>query len=320
MHNLRHFYYQNKEKIWKVVLFIAFLLGIIYFLNSHAISNETQSNISNTLNSNEIYSDEQNKTYISNQSAISGGSVEKTEVEEINSTISKFLQYCKNGNLEQAYEMISADCKENEYKTLENFQNKYVKSKFDKTSIYKIEKWISNTYKISISKDLLLTGDINNNEKQTEYITITKEDGEKKLNINSYIGKKDINKEATQENIKITAISKKIYLDYEIYNFKIENLSSNTIKLDCLKKIGTIHLEDSNGNTYNAYTNEILDEDLEIKANHENSLTIKYANKYSNKTQIKSVIFENVILNYPKYKKAENIETFEEICELKINL
>lgn len=319
MHNLRHFYYQNKEKIWKVVLFIAFLLGIIYFLNSHAISNKSQSNVSNTSN-NEIYSDEQNKTYISNQSAISGGSVEKAEVEEINSTISKFLQYCKNGNLEQAYEMISTDCKENEYKTLENFQNKYVKSKFDKTSIYKIEKWISNTYKISISKDLLLTGDINNNEKQTEYITITKEDGEKKLNINSYIGKKDINKEATQENIKITAISKKIYLDYEIYNFKIENLSSNTIKLDSLKKIGTIHLEDSNGNKYNAYTNEILDEDLEIKANHENSLTIKYANKYSNKIQIKAVVFENVILNYPKYKKAENIETFEEICELKINL
>ena len=110
MHNIRHFYYQNKEKIWKVVLIIAFLLGIIYFFNDRAKENTNKNQY--TSNNNINYSDEQNKTYISNQSAISGETVSKQEVEKINNTVSKFLQYCKNGNIEDGYNMLSKDCKE----------------------------------------------------------------------------------------------------------------------------------------------------------------------------------------------------------------
>jgi len=136
MHKIRHFYYQNKEKIWKVVLIIAFLLGIIYFLNERAANNgdETSGMVSQT--DKEIYSDEENKTYISDTSAISGGTVNEYEVQKINNTISKFLQYCKSGNAEEAYNMLSADCKENEYKTIEKFKQKYIQSRFDKESIY----------------------------------------------------------------------------------------------------------------------------------------------------------------------------------------
>ena len=114
MHNLRHFYYQNKEKIWKVVLIIAFLLYIIYFLNEHEIENSNKNLY--TPNSNNVnYIDEENKTYIANQSAISGGTVTENEVQKINNTVSKFLQYCKNGKTEEAYNMISRDCKEKQY-------------------------------------------------------------------------------------------------------------------------------------------------------------------------------------------------------------
>lgn len=317
MHNLRHFYYQNKEKIWKVVLIIAFLLGIIYFLNGQSVEKSNQN--SYTSNNNVNYSDEQNKTYISDKSPMSGGTVTEKEVQKINNTVSKFLQYCKNGKVEEAYNMLSGDCKE-EYNTLEKFKEKYLKTRFDKNSIYEIEKWIKDTYKITISKDLLSTGDINSNEKQTEYITIVEENSEEKLNINSYIGKTEMNKEETQKDIKISVISKEVYLDHEIYELKIENLSNKTIKLDSLENIGTMYLKDSSGNKYNAYTNEILEQNIEIKSKQEINISIKYAKNYSNRNTSEGLVFENIILDYIKYKTSKDKEKFEEICEVTIEL
>ena len=319
MHSLRHFYYQNKEKIWKVVLIIAFLLALIYFLNGQAENKSKNINTSDT-NTKIDYSDEEKKTYISETSSMSGGKVTQSEVNKINNTIGKFLQYCKEGNSEQAYNMLSADCKEIEYQTLTDFQNKYLTSKFNKESVYEIEPWINDTYKISISKDLLATGDVKNNEKQIEYITIVKENSQEKLNINSYIGKEDINKEQIQNNIKITVLSVKKYMDYEIYDFNIENLSNKTIKMDTLKKIGTMYLKDSNDNKYNAQINEILEDELEIKTKHQFNLSIKFANRYSKRVRIESIVFENIILDYAKYKLTENQKEFKEICKMEIEL
>lgn len=318
MHKLRHFYYQNKEQIWKVVLIIAFLLGIIYYIN-YAISNENVQTNTNTKNEEAIYSDEQNKTYISNKSAISGNPVIKEEAQEVNNSISKFLQYCKNGNSEAAYNMLSADCKQSEYNTLEKFQERYLKSKFNKDDTYEIEQWIRNTYKVTISQDMLATGNLNSSKK-VEYITIVEEDSQNKLNINGYIGKKEINKETTINQVKITVLSKKAYMDYEIYDFNIENLSSKTIKLDSLEKTGTMYLENSNGTNYNAYAHEISDEQLEIKSKHIYNLNIKYANVYSDKVTIEKIVFNNLILDYPKYKMVENKSEFEEICQFVIKL
>ena len=60
MHNLRRFYYQNKNKIWRIIAIIAFILIIIKFLNyivkvknekttgnSIIISNKTENSFQN---------------------------------------------------------------------------------------------------------------------------------------------------------------------------------------------------------------------------------------------------------------------------------
>lgn len=319
MHNLRHFYYQNKEKIWKVVLIVAFILGIIYFLNYLTEENEDIDNNILVTNQQSVYKDEENKTYISNKSLMSGQNVTESEAKKIDNTVSKFLEYCKNENFEQAYEMLSTDCKQNEFNNIQTFKERYASKKFDKNAIYEIEKWINDTYKVSISKDILSTGKVNN-EKQVEYITIVNENSEQKLNIDSYIGQKKINKEKTQNNVKITAVSKKAYIDYEIYNFTIENLSNKTIKLDSLENIGTMYLVDSNDNRYHAYTNEILEQDLEIKGNHSLDINIKYANPYSSRVTINKIVFENIILDYIKYMNTENLKSFQDTCKVEINL
>jgi hypothetical protein len=222
--------------------------------------------------------------------------------------------------VQEAYNMLSENCKKDRYSSLEKFNDLYVKTKFNKLQVYDIQNWMSNTYRVSISNDLLATGNIQDNQKQIEYITITKENGEEKLNIHGYIGKRGINKEILENNIRIKVIDKQVYIDYETYNIEIENLSKKIIMLDSLENTGTIYLKDASGNKYNARMHEILEEEIIIKPKHIMNVSIKFTKTYSPSKNIKSIIFENLILDYNEYKKQMANEEFEDICEITINL
>lgn len=318
MHNLRHFYYQNKEKIWKVILVVALILGVIYLLNSSALK-RNNAKLTSTSNNSTYHYNETNETYILGSSAVSGESITNKEASKVNETISKFLQYCKNGKIEEAYSMLSEDCKNEGYKTIEKFTNGYVNTKFNKNQVYEIQKWERNTFKVNISEDMLATGQTNNT-KTVEYITIVTQDGTDKLNINGYIGRQDINKEKVESNVRIKVIDKHEYMDYEVYNFEIENLSNKTIKLDSLENTGTVYLKDSSENKYKAYLHELLEEEVTLDTKRTTNLSIKFANTYSDTRIIKSITFENLILDYYEYKKVENKDSFDEICKFVIDL
>jgi len=313
------FYYRNKDKIWKVVLIIAFILGIIYLLDSTALERINENNKNSEIESDEIYENTDTQIYIEKESAISGSTVTKTEVNKINQTISKFLQYCKTGNTQEAYDMLSTDCKESHYKTIEEFENRYMKKKYSNNNVFEIQKWISNTYKISILTDMLSTGEVNSHEK-IEYITIVTEDNVEKLNVNEYVGTWNINKQTIQNDIEVTVLKKQMYKDYEIYDFKIKNLSDKTIMIDSLQKIGTMYLEDTNKIKYNAYAHELFEPTLEIKPKEEKNISIKYANPYTTRVIIKQIVFENIISDYIMYKNLENKEEYEAIKDVTIKL
>ena len=316
MHNLRKFYYQNKEKMWKVILIVALVLGLIYLLSSFAIELNNSKIVSTTTN-NTYYYNENNDTYISGTSAVYGESITKTEADKINNTISQFIEYCKNQKFTEAYNMLTEDCKQDRYNTLEKFTEQYAKVKFNLEQTYEIKKWESNTYQVEISEDILATGNVNNNQKGIEYITI---DNQNNLNINGFIGKRSINKEKTENDVRIKLVDKQVYMDYEIYNFEIENLSNKTIKLDSLENTGTIYLTNRSENKFKAYMHEILDEEITIGAKHTFNISIKFANTYTANRNITGITFENLILDYSEYQKSTNKEEFEGICEFKIDL
>lgn len=321
MHKLRRYYYQNKEKIWKVILVTALVLGLIQLLNQN-VKNESNQQNQLTSNENINYENKNTNTYISNQTAISGGTVTGQEVETINNTISKFLNYCKNNNVQEAYAMLSESCKEEEYETIEKFEQKYVKQKFSSGVVFKIKKWKLDTYEIEMSQDMLATGQVENNSKKLEYITLTEENGEEKLNINSFIGVETINAVQEQDNIRITVISKKTYIDYEMYSLKVENLSNKAIKLDSLEKSGTMYLQDRNNTKYNARTQEILEDELVIEAQRTYYINLKFGTQYLWNEEAKSLTFENLILDYNQYKKLnkDEIKSFSEISKFTIDI
>lgn len=313
MHNLRRFYYQNKQKVWKVAIIVALILALIYFLNYTTTQRITDNNSQKVTHNREVYEDTENNIYISDKSAVTGEKINKDQAQQINNTISKFLQHCKNRNTEEAYKMISSDCKEKKYQTLEKFKNKYAEAKFSMNDIYEIEEWIGNTYRVSISEDMIATGKVGNNEKVVEYITIVKENAQDKLNISSYVGQRELNKKITQNNVKITAINKEIYMDYEIYNFKIENLSTNTIKLDAFEKTDSIYLEDSRGYDYPAYSHEILEDELIILPKRTFEISIKFSNPYSLSRDMRTIVFSNFIFDYEKYEEEKDREDLSKI-------
>lgn len=306
MGNLRRFYYQNKITIWKTILIIALILGIIQLLNFWAKQNSTKTSNSVNNTSLNVNISNHNNSYISNSSIVSGNKITEEQAESINSTINKFLDYCNNKEVSKAYEMLSSNCKESLYPTEERFANEYCLKNFQGDNVFTIENWIGDTYKIKIQQNSLTTGKIDNTAIQ-DYITIVKEDAQDKLNINSYIRKQNIDKVVQEKSIIVNIKSKETYMDYEIYNIEITNQTGYTIMLDDLQG-ETIYLLDKNDNKYNAFIHELSLNNMIIRNNYTNKISIKFASAYTSKKSIQNLVFSKIILNYGNQQQQSKYE------------
>lgn len=110
MHNLRRLYYQNKYKIWGIIIFIVLILLVIQVLNKLVEYSNEQSlkeATANNINNNQTNKDNQNKdTYISSdRSSVTGEIINNSMLEKASNTIENFISACNNGNIEQAYNL-----------------------------------------------------------------------------------------------------------------------------------------------------------------------------------------------------------------------
>ena len=218
MHKLRKFFYDNKNKIIKIGAFIIFLFIILQLLNKLAqIKNkESIENVaaSNTTNANNITQND-NKGLISNKSAVNGSEVSKENLKNATDTIYKFVDYCNKHEIEKAYNLITEECKQQMYPTLDAFKNAYYGDVFNgKQRTCTIENWVGDIYKVRMGEDILSTGKDTGYAKE-DYITIKKVDNEYKLNINNYIGTTKIEKTTTKDNITMEVLNKNTYKDFE---------------------------------------------------------------------------------------------------------
>jgi len=215
MNRLRRWYNKNRKIFWLTVFIAIVVINLPRVLNEYAKDKKkVSSSISNntTTYANESYS------------VISEEHVEEKTNEENTEIINNFVEYCNNGNVEEAYQLLSNNCKQKLYPTVNDFAEKYYNRNFKTRRIYNLQAWISNednyTYKIDLKEDMLATGNANSASKE-DYYTIVYEDGEVKLNINRYIGNVEFNNSNESDNIKIEVLSKDIFMDYEIYNIKV---------------------------------------------------------------------------------------------------
>lgn len=304
MGNLRRYYYANKTKIWKGVLIVAFILVIIQVLNYFAGRKNT--NKTNTVSNNISTNITENTSLTTNKSSLGTGTVSESKLKNDMKIIDEFLNLCNNKKFEDAYKLVSTDCKNNLFTTYEIFKKTYCDKIFNTYKTYTTENWNGNTYKVRITEDPLATGKTSNDMSIQDYMTIVEENNEEKLNINNYIGRNKINAVNTQSNVKIEVISRDTFAEYEVYNIRVTNNSDKTIYLDDGEKTSTIYIEDSNGLKYNAASGEIIYSTLKIRSGSTVEYAMKYTNTYRASRKIKKLVFANLILDYDKYIKNPN--------------
>ena len=186
MNRFFRFYNQNKLEFWIMVLIIIFIIIMLQVFNGFAIE-ENQRKASQS-NENVVSEEEQRKQNVNSNPIVNGNKLNETSNKENVDIIENFLQCCKNGEIEKAYNLLSTDCKESKYDSISVFEETYVKNRFSSNVLYSYELWDSskgNVYRVKIFENALASGNVNASYKE-DYFTIQYENGQYKININYY--------------------------------------------------------------------------------------------------------------------------------------
>ena len=298
MYRLIRFFNQNRRTIIKIILIIVFIFILIQLFNlisKNKMNDNKNENVDTDEKSNVI---NENSALISDESLISGRKVSENVLSQSSDIIGKFINYCNDGNVELAYDMITDECKEEMFPSIGDFEKIYYSDIFDGSKKnYTLENWYGNVYRVRITDDILSTGNLDNNAHQ-DYITVMSD----KININSYVGRKEINNVTTNNNVDIDVISKDTYMDYEIYTISVTNNSDNTILLDGGNNPKSIYLLDEKDMKYYFYNNEVVASNFIVPSQYKKTFKIKFSNSYSSSRTIRSIVFSNFIVNYDEYK------------------
>lgn len=301
MHKLIRFWNQNRNPIIKFLAIIIFIFIVLQVINGFAKSKNQKklneiSNLTNTTTVKSATDTDESKGLVSNKSAVTGQSLSKGQLQSATDIIYNFVNYCNQQELDKAYDLLTDECKQEIYTTLEVFKNAYYQNIFNgQKRNCTIENWVGDTYRVKIAEDMLATGKDTGYSKE-DYITIKEVNGESKLNINNYIGYKSIDKTTSKENISINVVSKNIYKEYEEYTIKVTNNTDGNIQLDTTTSTNTLYLEDSKGMKYYYYNHELTDPSLTIVTGQTKEVKIKFYSNYVSTKDIRYIVFSNLIL------------------------
>ena len=307
LRKLRILYHNNKTKIWLILGIIIFVYVIIRMFNAQ-IKKENEEKINNGTNQNF-----QVTTYLpsSQTSVMTNSSTTKENVKKDTEIIKNFIDFCNDNNIEEAYNLLSQQCKDELYKNINDFYNKYYKNIFNEKKSYDIENWASSkniTYKVKYLNDIMSSGTVNE-EYIEEYITVVTENNEKKLNINQFIGKEELNLKRETDNLNITVVNKYVYYDYEEYEIIFENNTDKNIILDTKENTESVYIEDTKDVKYTWFGNEVPNSYLNLNSGESKRLRLKFNEIYTGKKTDSTIYLTDV-----------NIDGQEEKATIKINV
>ena len=297
MNKIIRFYNKNRRIIW---IFIVVTIGIIALMsalqkNYKSKDEEEKRRRSSSTNS--------TTTSSNNYSIITRKEITEDTNKNLLKIIDDFMNYCNNGQIEKAYELLSDDCKNTLFENIDIFKENYYNNIFSEYRLYSVQAWIVNekegyTYQVEITDDILSKGQSSLDMSIIDYFTIVMQNGEYKLNINNYIGKQNINFTGTQDNIEIYIPYKKSYADYEVYQIQIRNNNNFNILLDTKKYEDKMYLLGETGQAYGAFVNELTTTDLEVKSNSVKTINVKFNKSYNPKYGVEALVFSDMTINY----------------------
>lgn len=302
MYKLWRYYNQNRVKVWTVIITIILVYSLIKILNIQArnkkpeTKKETTSNVVSYRNESE--------------SMVSGKSIPNEYKDKFGSFIDQFFTACIEHDIKTAYSMLSNDTKQELYQTEKLFEKNYYENKFTGDKQFSFQSW-SNTdgvyiYQVKIFDNMLSTGNTNDNYIE-EYVALKVENGEYKLNINSYLGRNTINKKSEDDKLAVQVVRADRYLDYEIYIINIQNKTNKKLILDAKRKTNTCYVQDNLDNKFEALLYENKDEDLIFNPNEVKTIQIKFSDANRSNMKIKSINFTDIVYS-SEYNNNTNIK------------
>lgn len=293
-------YNRNRKVIWFILGICVAVYVIIHIINEFLGQDlyGDANNLNLTTN---------NNFYDTNYSVVSNEQIEKKYVASITNIIKEFINNCNENKSEEAYNMLSSECKEELYPNIETFEKEYLNKFFTTRKTYKMQAWITNgskyIYRIELIEDMLLSGS-STNTKKIDYYTVIKDGDNYYLNINGFIEKNEINKYSANELAKITVLSEEVFIDCVYLNVEIENKTTETILIDEGKKGDSVYLKDTKDIGYASFLFEEPEENLIVKRKSKKEFKIKFEKEYSTNITIKEIGFLDIVINYKtEYEK-----------------
>ena len=296
MEKFRMFFHHNIVKIIAAIIGIVLLIMLLQALNSY-FANKNQNEASS------ITTTDYGRDYTVTTDVQKVESVYKEET----GLMQQFVDSCNSKNYEEAYNLLTEDCKEVLYPNLNLFIEKYCNIYFGTAKTCNFQAWNTSTYMVEIRNDALTSGQYSDINYVQDYFTISKN----KINVNRFIERKDISKEKTFYNnvtVKVDYID--YYIDYTIVSILASNPSKGTVLLDSMKQEHGITLVDENDVEYSSNIEEIPAEQLMLKPGETKRLELRYDTSYREDREFINVTFKNLFIEKGGLQKNVKFELY----------
>lgn len=217
---IRDFFRRNK----KIIVFALLLWLIVMFINNFFKNN--------------TYQEFERTTYKEHEAVMNTGvKVPEPLQKTINETIDKYFNYCNNKQYEEAFAMISDECKAIYFPTLLDFK-KYINTIFDENKIYYLQNFSNYKgkyiYRMRIMEDLMATG-LTGSEflyfYEEKIVMEEEKDGKVSLSVRQFIDSELLEEVYEDEYVKMWIDKKDVFYEEEIYHIKVKNKTLNTVVL-----------------------------------------------------------------------------------------
>ncbi|MGN1298910.1 MAG: hypothetical protein ACI4UE_02880 [Candidatus Scatovivens sp.] len=208
--------------------------------------------------------------------------------------VKQYVEYCNNGEYENAYNMISEDCKNDNFSSFEYYKS-YVSNKFTKNKKYTIQNYSNYNdkyiYTVKLYDDVLATGLTNSTYMyQEEKITASYDEKNNVVfSVGNFIEKQKIQSVQENEYLKVDIRSKTVEYSLESYEIKLTNRSENTIVI----KNGRVNNEVLL-NIGSEYRQEINNNEIILKPNESRTCYLIFNKFYDDGCTSKSIVLNSV--------------------------
>ncbi len=212
---------KNFFKKYGRIILIVFIIWLIVFLINQFLKNRPK--VQSMIN-----------TYTPDEPIIDdGGGVPELYKPNINSTVENYFNFCNNKNYEEAYNMLTDECKKYLYGNDITIFKEYVDTIYNGKKIYNLQNYsnVGETYiyDMVVLDDIEATGTTGGYEPYKEKIALHKEDKGFKISNQGYIESVDYNIVTEDENIKVSVNSKDVSYKKEGYNVTLTNKTDKYI-------------------------------------------------------------------------------------------